>query len=334
MFEIIPSNTKIDFVGNRRIWMGISVLAVIGSIVLFFTKGLNYGIDFKGGAEVQLKFKEVTDVAGIRNILEESGMKNLKIQSLGTENKEFLAKVGADEASLQSVGEAVEKALVTKMDRAAFEIERIDVVGPQAGAELRKSGLLSLMYALLCIFIYVAVRFDSRYSPGAVVALLHDSIITVGIFILLQREFSLSILAAILTIIGYSLNDTIIIFDRIRETVHGHPEQSLAQNINASINDTLSRTVLTGATTMMVTISLMVFGGGVIADFALAMTIGIIVGTYSSVFVASPIYLALVEWQTKRGVSHGHGKQSSKGAGSAGGAGAKDLGRAHTAKHS
>jgi preprotein translocase subunit SecF len=327
MLEIIPSKTKIDFVGSTRICVGISIVAMLASVVLFFTKGLNYGIDFKGGAEVQLMFKQPTDVATLRTTLEEAGMKNLKIQALGTENKEFLAKMGADEASLQAMGEMVEKALSAKMDRASFEVERVDVVGPQAGAQLRKSGVLSLMYALLCIFIYVAIRFDSRYSPGAVAALIHDSIITIGVLVILQREFSLSILAAILTIIGYSINDTIIVFDRIRETLKAHPERSIDANVNASINDTLSRTILTGTTTMMVTIALMVFGSAVIADFALTMTIGILVGTYSSVFVASPIYVALVKWQDSRKADATQ-KAATKSSGASSGA------RAHTAKHS
>ena len=302
MFQLIPQNTNIDFVRNRHFFVALSVLAIIASIALMATKGLNYGIDFRGGAEVQLKFKRPMNIAELRKDLEESkSFKNLTIQQLGEANtNEFLAKVAGDEENLQKIGQTVEAALLKKVDKADFEIVRVDVVGPQAGEQLRKSGFLSMMYALLCIFIYVAIRFDSRYSPGAVMALVHDSFITLGIFVITQKEFSLQILAAILTIIGYSNNDTIIVYDRIRETLKAHPNRSLGENINRSINETLSRTILTSLTTFLVTFALMVYGGGVIGDFAFTMCIGIVVGTYSSIFIASPVLMYVTEMQEKR----------------------------------
>ena len=301
MFEIIPSKVNINFVGYRHVWIGISIVLSIASIVAFFTKGLNYGIDFKGGAEVQVKFVDSMDVGALRETLENSGLKNLSIQSLGTgENKEFLLKMGAEETGLQKVGEEVEHALLKSVTKEKFEIARVDVVGPQAGEQLRKSGFLSMIYALLCIFIYVALRFDATFSPGAVLALLHDSLLTLGIFVLTQKEFSLQILAAILTIIGYSNNDTIIVFDRVRETVKAFPQRGFVENVNRSINETLGRTLLTSICTLLVTVSLMIFGSGVIKDFAFTMTIGIAVGTYSSIFIASPVLIYLTEMTGKK----------------------------------
>lgn len=303
MFEIIPKNTKIDFAGKRYITIAISVVAMIATVVLFFTKGLNYGIDFTGGAEVQVKFNKGYSIGELRSLLEAKSFKNLMIQQLGEDSlHEYLVKIGGeDEESLQKVGLRMETAIESVMAKTDFEIQRVDVVGPQAGSELRKSGFLSMFYALLCILIYVAIRFDFRYSPGAVLALFHDSVITMGIFILTQKEFSLQIVAAILTIIGYSNNDTIIVFDRIRETFKAHPNKSIEDVVNSSINETLSRTLLTSLTTFLVTMSLMILGGGVIHEFAFTMCIGIVVGCYSSIFVASSVLIEITNWQKRRG---------------------------------
>lgn len=288
--------------------MGISLVAIIASIVLIFTKGLNYGIDFTGGAEVQLKFQKAYTTADLRDTLDKAGFKNLVIQQLGlASDNQYLVKFRPDESELQQIGNRVEKALGEKMARNEFEIQRTDVVGPQAGGELRKSGFLSMFYTLLCILIYVAIRFDYRYGPGAVIALFHDSIITLGIFVLLQKEFSLQILAAILTLIGYSNNDTIIVYDRIRETMRLYPNRGLEENINRSINETLSRTLLTSLFTLFVVMALMVLGGGVISEFAFTLLIGIVVGTYSSVFIASPILIFLTHIQQKKAAKQAGG---------------------------
>ena len=301
MFQIIPKNTNIDFVGKRHIFVTLSILLIIASFGLLFTKGLNYGIDFTGGAEVQLQFKNTMTTGTLRQTLEEAGFKNLVLQQLGEVNQnEFLVKFRGDESDLQKIAKKTEDLLASKMDRGTFEVQRVDVVGPQAGSELRKSGFLSIFYTLLCILIYVAIRFDYRYSPGAVMALVHDAMLTMGVYVLTQKEFSLQIVAAILTIIGYSNNDTIIVFDRIRETIKLYPNRSLEENINRSINETLSRTILTSLFTLFVVASLMIFGGGVIHEFAFTMFIGIIVGTYSSIFIASPILIFLTEWNEKR----------------------------------
>jgi preprotein translocase subunit SecF len=307
MFEIIPKNLEIDFAGRRYYTIALSVVAVVATIVLFFTRGLNYGIDFTGGAEVQLKFSQPYKIGELRSLLTSKDFKNLSIQQLGEESlHEYLVKIGGeDETALQRVGARVEEALGTVMAREAFEILRLDVVGPQAGSELRKSGFLSMFYALLCILIYVAIRFDFRYSPGAVLALMHDSLITLGVFIVLQKEFSLQIVAAILTIIGYSNNDTIIVFDRIRENLKLHPNRTIEQTVNSSINETLSRTILTSLTTFLVTASLMIFGGGVIHEFAFTMCVGILVGTYSSIFVASAVLIEITKWQERKAGKRG-----------------------------
>lgn len=301
MLEIIPKNTNIDFVGKRHICLALSFIMIAAAFALFFVKGPNYGIDFTGGAEIQLQFKKDFELGELRDTMEKAGFKNLVIQQLGEgKTNNYLVKLSGDEAELQQIARKTEDTLATKMDKSQFELQRVDVVGPQAGSELRKSGFLSMFYTLLCILIYVAIRFDYRYSPGAVLALFHDSMITIGIFVIMQKEFSLQIVAAILTIIGYSNNDTIIVFDRIRETVKAYPNRPLEENINRSINETLSRTILTSVFTLLVVISLMVYGGGVIHDFAFTMFIGILVGTYSSIFIASPILIMLTKWQEKR----------------------------------
>jgi preprotein translocase subunit SecF len=307
MFELLPKNTNFDFVGKRKIFLSISLIFMLTSMVLLFTKGLNYGIDFTGGAEVQIKFKNTYSIQNLRSVLNEVGLKNLNIQEL-SEGREALEarsstyrlRFMADEKDLQKVGEKIKEALASKMQTDAFEIQRVDVVGPQAGSELRKSGFLAMFYALLCILIYVAIRFDMRYSPGAVFALFHDTLITLGVFVVTQKEFSLPIVAALLTVIGYSNNDTIIVYDRVRETMKLFPNDSIEKNVNRSINETLSRTILTSLTTAFVTIALMLFGGGVVAEFAFTMTVGIIVGTYSSIFIAAPTLIFLTNYYKKK----------------------------------
>ncbi len=306
MLQIIK-NTNIDFIGKRKILLTISAFCIVGTVVLLFTKGLNYGIDFTGGAEVQLHFAKEVPPAEVRDTFEKGGFKNLVVQQLGEgKTQDYLVKFHGDDAELQQMNQRVETMLSQKMARQDFEIQRVDVVGPQAGGELRKSGFLSIFYTLICILIYVAIRFDFRYGPGAVAALIHDSVLTLGVFVLLQREFTLQTVAAILTIIGYSNNDTIIVFDRIRETVKNYPGKSLEENINRSINETLSRTILTSFFTLLVVTSLMIYGGGVIHDFAFTMFIGLIVGTYSSIFIAAPIMLLMTQLQD-RGKKKGSG---------------------------
>lgn len=310
-FEIIPHGLNIDFVGKRKLWMGISIALVIVTSVLFFTKGLNYGIDFTGGAEVQVKAPKGWDIGKLRESLEKGGFTSFKVQQIGVDTDEqFLVKTQGDEKHLNTTSTRIEDALKANgASSGSYEIQRVDVVGPAAGSSLRMSGFLSMLYALLCILVYVAIRFDSRYAPGAVLALFHDTVITIGIFILTQKQFDLQILAALLALIGYSNNDTIIVYDRVRETVAGNPKLSIAEAVNKAINETLGRTILTSLCTFITVFSLWIFGGKVIEDFAFTLMIGIVVGTYSSIFIASSIVIFMTEWMHKKEAKGGNTKK-------------------------
>lgn len=301
MFELVKPSINIDFVGKRHMWLGISIACILITIGLFFTKGLNYGIDFTGGAEVQIKVPDAWDIGKVRVEMENGGVKGLKVQQIGdSTSHQFLVKAQGDEGSLNQVAKQVDGILGKTLQKGQYEIQRVDVVGPAAGSSLRMSGYLSMFYALLCILVYVGFRFDYRYAPGAVLALFHDSVITVGIFILLQKQFDLQILAALLALIGYSNNDTIIVYDRVRETLHMHPELPIDQAVNRSVNETLARTLLTSTCTFLVVFSLWLFGGKVIEDFAFTLMVGIVVGTYSSIFIASSIVIYITQYQAQR----------------------------------
>jgi len=301
MLELIRPGTQIDFMGKRHIWMGISVVAIAATIILLLTKGLNYGIDFTGGAEVQIHVPQSWDIGKIRDDLENGGIKGLKVQQIGLpQASQYLIKAQGDEHTLNSVSKHVSDILGKDLKPSEFEIQRVDVVGPAAGSSLRMSGILSMFYALLCILVYVTVRFDYRYSPGAVLALFHDTMLTVGIFILTQKEFDLQILAALLALIGYSNNDTIIVYDRVRETAHQHPELSIEKTVNRAINETLGRTILTSLCTFFTVFALWLFGGKVIEDFAFTLMVGIVVGTYSSIFVASSLVILITHYHDRR----------------------------------
>ncbi len=295
MFEIIKSGTNWDFVGKRKLWGAISVAAIAITVILLFTKGLNYGIDFTGGAEIQLKAPQSWDIGKLRGELEGADLKGLRVQQIGDATEStFLVRAQGDEKSLNEVNKRVEEVLKAKSPT-GFEFQRIGVVGPAAGESLRKSGFLSMLYALLCILIYVTIRFDFRYSPGAVIALLHDTMVTLGVLVIFGKTFDLQVLASLLALIGYSNNDTIIVYDRVRETLHDHPELSIEKAVNRAINETLGRTFLTSFCTLITVLALYLFGGKVIEDFAFTFMVGIVVGTYSSIFIAS----SLVIWMTQ-----------------------------------
>lgn len=317
MFELIRPGTNIDFVGKRHLWAGLSILAIIVTIVLLCTKGLNYGIDFTGGAEVQIKTPAGWDISKVRTEMEAGGLKDIKVQQIGdADTHQFLLKTQGDESSLNKISKQVAEVLGKTLKAGEFEVQRVDVVGPAAGKSLRMSGLLSMFYALLCILVYVTIRFDYRYSPGAVLALFHDSMITIGVFIVLQKQFDLQILAALLALIGYSNNDTIIVYDRVRETIHAHPELSIDKAVNRAVNETLARTLLTSLCTFFTVFALWALGGKVIEDFAFTLMVGIVVGTYSSIFVASSIVIMITHYYENRaakaksmGISNGAGKK-------------------------
>lgn len=278
----------------------VSVAVVLASLFLFFQKGLNYGVDFRGGAEIQVKFEKSVELGAVRDALEKGNFKSSSVQSIGKDgDNEYLVKVSADESNLNQVTDKITRMFAADFQGQGAEILKTDIVGPKAGEQLRISGFQAMAWAMLMIMVYIALRFDFKYSPGAIVALLHDVIIIVGIFCLTGREFSLQIVGALLAVIGYSVNDTVVIYDRVREHEEKDPSRTLLQQINDALNDTLSRTMLTSLTTLMVAIVMYAMGGGVIHDFFFAICLGVIVGTYSSVFVAAPIVLFFDKFSKK-----------------------------------
>ncbi|MBW2632161.1 MAG: protein translocase subunit SecF, partial [Deltaproteobacteria bacterium] len=288
--EIIKPGINIDIVEKMKIAFVVSLSAIIISILsLLLHGGPNLGIDFAGGTLVQIKFSQETSADRIRDSLKAIGLGNSVIQRFGYhDNNEFLIKTEKSSSALKGLSNKIEEALNSSYNKGDFEIRRVEVVGPKVGRDLREKGMLAMLYAVIGILIYVTWRFELRYAVGAVIALIHDVLITVGVFSLLGKEFTLPIIAALLTIIGYSLNDTIVVYDRIRENIKGIRKQSLKDIVNSSINQVLSRTVLTSATTLLVVLALFIFGGAVIHDFAFALLVGILIGTYSSIFIASP----------------------------------------------
>lgn len=283
---------NINFVTKFPISVIISSLLVIGSIVLFATKGLNYGVDFKGGAEIQVKFGSQLNLGDLRASLKKAGFSSSSVQSMGEDSdNEYMIKVAAGEKNLNAVTDAITKMLATDFASLKPDIQKTDIVGPKAGEQLRISGFQAMVWALLMIMIYIALRFDYKYSPGAIVALIHDVVIIIGIFVLMQKEFSLQIVGALLAVIGYSVNDTVVVYDRVREHEEKDGSKGLRGVINLALNETLSRTMLTSITTLIVAVIMFVMGGGVIHDFFFAITLGVVIGTYSSLFVAAPTIL-------------------------------------------
>jgi preprotein translocase subunit SecF len=277
--------------------MGLSVLVILLTFGLLMTKGLNYGIDFTGGAEIEVKVPADWQIGKVREELTTVGLKDFKVIQIGADaDSRFLVKVQADAGDLNQLTQT----MTSHFEKGQVEILRTDVVGPAAGKSLRMSGFLSLFYALICILIYVTIRFDARYSPGAVLALFHDAMITLGVLIIAQVQFDLTVLAAILALIGYSNNDTIIVYDRVRETLQQNPKMSIIDAVNLSANETLGRTLLTAFSTFLSAFALWAFGGPMIQGFAFTFMVGIIVGTYSSIFIASSAMVYLSEWQIKR----------------------------------
>jgi preprotein translocase subunit SecF len=288
-----------DFVAKFPIAVIISTLLIVGSLGLLIKKGLNYGVDFRGGAEVQVKFTEPVSVSDLRASLNGGKLKISSIQSIGdASNNELLIKVGADEKNMNEVTNAITTIVMKDFASKGSEIRKTDIVGAKAGERLRISGFQAMVWALLAIMIYIGLRFDFKYAPGAIVALLHDVIIILGIFSLMDKEFSLQIVGALLAVIGYSVNDTVVVYDRVREHEEKSPSK-MQKLINIALNETLSRTILTSATTLFVSVMMFSMGGGVIHDFFFAITLGVIIGTYSSLFVAAPTVLFLDLFQSK-----------------------------------
>jgi preprotein translocase subunit SecF len=298
MFELIK-DVNIDFIGKRKlagIISGAIILAGLVSIVLH--GGPLYSIDFEGGTEVQVRFQETVSVESVRSSLSEIGYGDAAIRIFGADN-EILIHVKTSTQSEEQVN-TIREALAGIQGETGYEIRRLETVGPKIGKELRGDMISAVLIAMAGIVVYISIRFQFMYAIGALVALAHDVLITLGIFSLLNLEISLTVLAAFLFIVGYSLNDTIVVFDRIRENVKTKRHDAFGSVINMSLNQTLNRTVITSLTTLTVVVILLVFGGEVIKPFAFALTIGLVVGTYSSIFIASPVVLAWDENQKKQ----------------------------------
>ena len=294
-------DTHIDFMGYWK-WAVLGSLLIIAvGMASLIIKGPKYGIDFAGGTIVQVKFRDKVDIARIRKGLEEIKLGDSIIQQYGAPgNNEVLISLSKSSSSLEGISEQIRKVLVENFSDKGFEIRRVEMVGPRAGKDLRQKAMWAVIFSMIGMLIYAWWRFEFYFSVGAILALAHDTLIAMGAISLTNREFSLPVLAALLTIIGYSINDTIVVYDRIRENVRLNRSSSMYEIINESINETLSRTFLTSFTTWLVVISLFLFGGQVINDFAFTLLVGIIVGTYSSIFIASPVGLVMHERQKAR----------------------------------
>jgi preprotein translocase subunit SecF len=294
--EFIKPGLNFDFVGKMKIAVCVSLAMIIISIAsIIWHGGLNYGIDFAGGTLVQIKFQKAISADQIRNAFKPIGLQNSIIQPFG--ENEVVIRISESEAGGKELSEKINESLKAALGQDAFEVRRVEVVGPKVGKDLTRKAMLAIVFSCIGMLVYITWRFEFRYAVGGILALVHDTIITVGAMSLLNKEFDLNIVAALLTIIGYSINDTIVIFDRIRENTRKNIKQPLAEVINQSINQTFSRTILTSLTVFLVLLTLFFLGGAVIHDFAFALLVGCAVGVYSTVYMASAIVLA---WEQLR----------------------------------
>jgi preprotein translocase subunit SecF len=299
--ELIRPDTRYDFIGKRKITVWISAIAILlclGSIVLH--GGLRYGVDFAGGLLLQIKFSKPVEVSEVRSALETMGAKEAMVQNFGGEN-EFLIRVEKASDDIEAKSKSIQSALRERFKDKALEIRRAEIVGPKVGSDLKRKALWAVGLSFLGILIYVALRFHQfSYGLGGIIALFHDVTIIYGVISIFNIEYSLSILAVILTVIGFSINDTIVIFDRVRENIKKMRKEDLVTIFNVSINETLGRTILTNGTVMMVVLILFFFGGDVIHDFTIALLVGQVTGTYSTVYIASLVVLYWEEHVVKR----------------------------------
>ncbi len=290
MFRLIKLKSNYNFIGKRKPAIILSAFFMIISIISFTVQGLNWGIDFSSGYVVQLKFERNIAISEVRNTIEKNGVKDAIIQSFGNNNEVLIKMKEESNFNKDSINDFLIKSF---SETKPFQIVKMEFVGSQIGQELREKGEWAMLVALLSILVYIGFRFEFIYGVGAIVALIHDVVITLGFFSLFQIEFDLSVLSAILAVIGYSLNDTIVVYDRIRENTRVIKTNDYQSILNNSVNQTLSRTLITSLTTMFVLFSLFLLGGSAVQLFALAMIIGILIGTYSSIFIASTSLLLL-----------------------------------------
>jgi preprotein translocase subunit SecF len=290
--ELIKPGTNIDFVGYLRTAIAFSLaLILLGLVSLWYYGGPNYGVDFVGGTVVQVRFAQPAAISDIRQALAATDIENITVQDFGQGGHEFLIRMPVAGSGTEGLSGQIQQGLAGKFGEQAFEVRRVETVGPKVGKDLRRKALLAVAFSMVMMGVYVALRFEPRFGIGAAVALFHDILITVGALSVMNMEFDLTVVAALLTVVGFSVNDTVIVCDRIRENMRKLRRDSLRTVINRSINETLSRTIVTNGTAILVVVVLLFLGGDVIHAFAFALLVGFIIGTYSSIYVASPIVL-------------------------------------------
>ncbi|RMG35252.1 MAG: protein translocase subunit SecF, partial [Gammaproteobacteria bacterium] len=290
--RLIKGGSTIDFMGKRRIALIFSIAAMLVAIGALLVRGLNLGIDFTGGTLIEVSYQEDVDIAEVRKVLADAGIVHFSVQQFGTP-RDLLIRLREQEGIERKALSNHVFQLLSKAADGKVQLRRVEFVGPQVGKELTEDGALAVLVALMAILIYVALRFEWRFAVGSVIALVHDVLFTLGLFALLQIEFDLTVLAAVLAVIGYSLNDTIVVFDRVRENFRKLRKGTPEQIVNISLNETLSRTLMTSFTTILVLLALFFLGGEIIHAFAFALLVGILIGTYSSIYVASTAALML-----------------------------------------
>jgi preprotein translocase subunit SecF len=299
--------TNIDWLGKKWYFLGFSLIfSVAGVLSMLFWHHIPLGVDFKGGTQIRVAFDATPNEDHVRQALDRAGVRSFTIQRVSdpsghAANKEIISLPETGDQSHDVGRQRVESALSTNYHDSAFTIEQIEIVGPTAGKQLQKQAALATVYSLIGMLVYLWFRFELIYGVAAVVAVFHDTLITVGAFSLTNQEITLTVIAAILTLIGYSMNDTIVVFDRIRENLALSRRESLHDVVNRSINQTLSRTVISSGLTFLTVLSLYLFGGEVLHGFSFALVIGILIGTYSSIAVAAPMLVAYQDWRVKRG---------------------------------
>ena len=291
MMELIKPDVNFPFVEKRRYAYLFTGILTALCLLAIFIRGPRYGIDFAGGTLLHLRFHEPVEISAVRDALGEFAAE-ASVQDFGSTKGEYLLRLPESTSDMHGMGERIGELLDAKFGKGSYEVLRNETVGPRVGKELRQKALLAVLFSTLLMGSYIALRFEVRFGIGAAVALLHDVIVTAGALVLMNYEFDLTIVAALLTIVGFSVHDTVIVSDRIRENMRKSRRQPLATVINRSINETLSRTVLTTGTAVLVILALYFLGGAVIRGFAFTLLVGFLIGTYSSIFVASPIVLA------------------------------------------
>jgi preprotein translocase subunit SecF len=291
------SNAKYDFIGARRYAYGLTAVILIPGLLFLLIKGLNYSIEFTGGTLLQIQSKKLVDVADLRTGLDRQGIHGAEIQNFGSENEYVIrarvAKPGSDANDTQATANAVRQALDNVLGAGNYTVVRTEAVGPKVGGELRQKAFLAIFLSFFAVLAYLAYRFEWRFGLAAVIATAHDILATIAFIGVMQLEVSLTVVAALLSMVGYSLNDTIIIFDRVRENLHKHKHETFEQILNRSVNETLPRSILTHGTTIATLLALTIFGGEVIRPFALVMLFGVFTGTFSSIYIASPVLMAI-----------------------------------------